>query len=70
MTPSSFKDNDFEVFIKPLPETKSYYEFEMNALNTGWDLFLPQALQARDGKPDNSWDIAGLKTAVATPGHA
>jgi hypothetical protein len=62
-----FKDNDFEVFIKPLPDTKSYYEFEMNALNTGWDLFLPKPY-SENGKPDNSWDIAGLKTAVAIQG--
>jgi hypothetical protein len=62
-----FKDNDFEVFIKPLPETESYYEFEMNALNTGWDLFLPKPY-SEGGKPDNGWDIAGLKTAVAVQG--
>jgi Carbohydrate family 9 binding domain-like len=62
-----FKDNDFEVFIKPLPETKSYYEFEVNALNTGWDLFLPKPY-SEDGKSDNGWDIAGLKTAVAIQG--
>ncbi len=62
-----FKDNDFEVFIKPLPGTESYYEFEMNALNTGWDLFLPKPY-SENGKPDNSWDIQGLKTAVAIEG--
>lgn len=62
-----FKDNDFEVFIKPLPETESYYEFEINALNTGWDLFLPKPYN-RGGKADNSWDIEGLKTAVAVQG--
>lgn len=62
-----FRDNDFEVFIKPLPETESYYEFEMNALNTGWDLFLPKPY-SENGKPDNSWDIEGLKTAVAVQG--
>jgi hypothetical protein len=62
-----FKDNDFEVFIKPLPETESYYEFEMNALNTGWDLFLPKPYNA-GGKADNTWDIAGLKTAAAMQG--
>jgi hypothetical protein len=62
-----FKDNDFEVFIKPLPETKSYYEFEMNALNTGWDLFLPKPY-SEGGKADDSWDIMGLKTAVAVQG--
>jgi hypothetical protein len=62
-----FKDNDFEVFIKPLPETDSYYEFEINALNTGWDLFLPKPYN-KGGKADDSWDIEGLKTAVAIQG--
>ena len=62
-----FHDNDFEVFIKPLPQTESYYEFEINALNTGWDLFLNKPYN-QGGKADNSWDIAGLKTAVAIQG--
>ena len=62
-----FHDDDFEVFIKPLPETASYYEFEMNALNTGWDLFLPKPYKL-GGKADNSWDIQGLKTAVSVQG--
>ena len=62
-----FKDNDFEVFIKPLPDSRSYYEFEINALNTGWDLFLPKPYN-EDGQPDNSWDIEGLKTAIAVQG--
>jgi hypothetical protein len=62
-----FRDNDFEVFLKPLPDTESYYEFEMNALNTGWDLFLNKPYN-HHGKADNSWDIEGLKTAVAIKG--
>ncbi len=62
-----FHDNDFEVFIKPLPDTESYYEFEMNALNTGWDLYLDKPYK-KHGKADNSWDIPGLKTAVAIQG--
>ncbi len=62
-----FHDNDFEVFVKPLPATPSYYEFEMNALNTGWDLYLSKPYKL-GGKADNSWDIAGLKTAVAVQG--
>lgn len=62
-----FHDNDFEVFIKPLPGTASYYEFEMNALNTGWDLFLNKPYR-EGGKADNSWDIPGVKTAVAVRG--
>jgi Carbohydrate family 9 binding domain-like len=62
-----FHDNDFEVFIKPLPETESYYEFEINAFNTGWDLFLNKPYN-QGGKADNSWNIDGLKTAVAIQG--
>ena len=34
-----FRDNDFEVFLNPSGDTLNYFEFEMNALNTGWDLF-------------------------------
>jgi hypothetical protein len=62
-----FRDNDFEVFLKPLPPTASYYEFEINALNTGWDLFLDKPYLA-GGKADNSWDIQGLRTAVSVQG--
>lgn len=62
-----FRDDDFEVFLKPLPATASYYEFEINALNTGWDLFLDKPYRL-DGKPDNSWDIQNLKTAIAVQG--
>ncbi len=35
-----FQDPDFEVFIDPDGDTHQYYEFEINALNTGWDLRL------------------------------
>ena len=35
-----FYDNDFEIFIDPDWDTHNYYEFEMNALNTEWDLLL------------------------------
>ena len=62
-----FKDNDFEVFLKPSPATPSYYEFEMNALNTGWDLYLPKPYRM-GGSADNSWNIANLRTAVAVQG--
>ena len=62
-----FYDNDFEVFIDPDGDTHEYYEFEMNAFNTGWDLFLVKAY--RDGGPAiNAWDIAGLETAVQVYG--
>lgn len=62
-----FHDNDFEVFLKPLADAPGYFEFEINALNTGWDLYLNKPYR-EGGKADNSWDIPGLKTAVAIQG--
>jgi hypothetical protein len=58
-----FQDNDFEVFIDPDGDNHQYYEIEINALNTEWDLRLVKPY--RDGGPAlNEWEIPGLKTAV------
>ena len=62
-----FHDNDFEVFVDPNGDTQEYFEFEMNALNTGWDLFLPKPYN-QGGKADNGWEIPGLRTAVSVRG--
>ena len=62
-----FHDNDFEVFIDPNGDTLEYYEFEINALNTGWDLFLDKPYRF-GGKARNSWEISGLRTAVHMDG--
>ena len=62
-----YHDNDFEVFIDPDGDTHEYYELELNALNTVWDLLLIKPY--RDGGPAvNAWDIRGLKTAVKVNG--
>lgn len=62
-----FRDNDFEVFIDPNGDNHEYYELEMNALNTVWDLFLK--IPYKDGgQALNTWDIVGLKTAVSVNG--
>ena len=62
-----YHDNDFEVFIDPDMDTHEYYELELNAFNTVWDLLLVKPY--RDGGPAvNAWDIQGLKTAVAVVG--
>ncbi len=62
-----FQDPDFEVFIDPNGDSHEYGEFEMNALNTGWDLFL--AKPYKDGvQADDSWEIPGLKTAAHVRG--
>ena len=58
-----YRDNDFEVFIDPDGDTHLYYEFEINAHGTEWDLLLPKPY--RDGGPYiNAWHIDGLQTAV------
>jgi hypothetical protein len=62
-----FRDNDFEVFLNPSGDGLKYFEFEINALNTSWDLFLPKPYKD-GGKADNSWEIPGLLTAVAMDG--
>jgi hypothetical protein len=62
-----FHDNDFEVFLNPTGDTHNYFEFEINALNTGWDLFLNKPYREQ-GRADNSWEIPGLRTAIAIDG--
>nr|WKN38280.1 carbohydrate-binding family 9-like protein [Tunicatimonas sp. TK19036] len=62
-----FYNNDFEIFIDPDGDTHNYLEFEMNALNTVWDLWLTKPY--RNGpKVIDAWDIQGLKTAVQING--
>jgi hypothetical protein len=62
-----FYNNDFEIFIDPDGDTHNYYELEINALNTVWDLFLTKPY--RNGtKVLDSWDIQGLKSAVKING--
>jgi hypothetical protein len=62
-----FYDNDFEVFIDPNGDNHEYYEFEMNARNTVWDLLLPKPYKDSGSAVDN-WNIEGLKTAVHVRG--
>ncbi len=62
-----FHDPDFEVFIDPDGDTRDYCEFEINALNTGWDLLLDKPYR-EGGQARNEWDIAGLRTAVHVDG--
>ncbi len=62
-----FHDNDFEVFIDPDGDNHEYYELEINALNTEWDLLLEKPY--RDGGPAvDAWEIPGLKTATHVNG--
>ena len=62
-----FYNNDFEVFIDPDGDTHEYYELELNALNTVWDLFLVKPYRNGGSVIDN-WDINGLQSAVHIQG--
>jgi hypothetical protein len=62
-----FQDNDFELFIDPVGDNHEYYELEVNALNTTWDLLLDKPYKD-GGKADNRWEFAGMKTAVHVDG--
>lgn len=63
-----YQDNDFEIFIDPNSDTHEYYEFEINALNTVWDLLL--TMPYRDGgRAVNAFDIQGLQTAIYIDGE-
>lgn len=62
-----YMDDDFEVFVDPDGDTHHYYELEINALGTEWDLLLVRPY--RDGGPAiHAWDIPGLRTAVHVDG--
>ncbi len=62
-----FYNNDFEIFIDPDGDTHDYYEYEMNALNTIWDLYLSKPYR-NQGKVLGGWDFKGLKSAVHIDG--
>jgi hypothetical protein len=63
-----FYNNDFEVFIDPDGDTHNYYELEINALNTAWDLFVSKPYRELNNVVLNDWDIIGLKSAIKVDG--
>lgn len=62
-----FYNNDFEIFWDPDGDTHNYYEFEINALHTIWDLFLTKPYRESNAAMD-SWDIRGAKSAIIVNG--
>jgi hypothetical protein len=62
-----FRDNDFEVFINPDGSNHNYYEYEMNALNTIWELTLDRPYRD-DGPVHLGTNMDGLKSAVHVDG--
>ena len=62
-----FYNNDFEIFIDPDGDTHNYIEFEVNVLNTIWDLYLTKPYRNK-GNILNNWNMKGLKSAVQVNG--
>jgi hypothetical protein len=62
-----FHNNDFEVFIDPDGDTFNYYELEVNALNTVWDLFITKPYREKNAVL-NDWTLTGLKSAIKVDG--
>lgn len=65
-----FYDPDFEIFIDPDGDTHNYLEYEMNALNTQWDLLLTKPYRddlVRNVALDN-WNFNGIKSGVFIDG--
>ena len=62
-----FHDNDFEIFIDPDGDRKMYYEIEVNAFGTIFDLLLEKTY--RDGGPArHEWLLPGMRHAVHLDG--
>jgi hypothetical protein len=62
-----FYDNDFEVFIDPDNDTHRYYEIEVNALNTIFDLFMSKPYR-NSGSAMFAYNTPGMKTAIHVQG--
>lgn len=62
-----YEDKNFEIFLDPDRDGRHYYEFEINALGTIWELSLPKPY--RDGGvPVLGCNIDGLRSAVHVRG--
>ena len=63
-----YYDNDFEIFLDPDGDTHYYYELEVNADETEWDLILLAPYHDHDKVALDSWDIPGLISKVNVDG--
>ncbi|WP_321438041.1 carbohydrate-binding family 9-like protein [uncultured Bacteroides sp.] len=62
-----YNDNDFEIFIDPDNNTHQYFEVEVNALNTIFDLFLSKPYR-NNSHELVGWNAEGMRTAVKIHG--
>jgi hypothetical protein len=62
-----YYDNDFEIFIDPDNDAKNYFEYEVNAKGTVFDLFLPHPYRHSSFALHN-WDFKGIKQKIKIDG--
>lgn len=62
-----YHENDFEVFIDPDGDNHDYFELEINALGTEWDLYLTRPYRDSGDALDH-WDMRGLTSAIGLSG--
>lgn len=59
-------ENDFEIFVDPDGDGENYFEFEFNAANTVFDLFLTRPYGDKRGTfVMHQWNAEGLENATA-----
>lgn len=58
------EDNNFEIFLDVNGDGRDYIEFQVNALNTVYDLYRPN----KAAPLQIPWNIEGLRTAVSVEG--
>ena len=64
-----YQEPDFEVFIDPNNDGQNYFEMEINAIGTRFDLFLTHPYRTATGTFVNiAWDAAGTKLATHVDG--
>ena len=62
---NTWNNDVFEVFLKPSVEKPAYYEFQVNALNTQFDCFIPRRGHVGRFKKDGEF---GIESAVKLRG--
>lgn len=62
-----YYDNDFELFFDPTGSTHAYFEIELNALGTVWDLLMTKPYRD-EGIPVYGFDVKGMKVGIHVDG--
>lgn len=63
-----YLDNDFEVFIDPDCDNHNYFELEVNAFKTIWDLILRKPYRDASDVAMNAYEMHGVKVGVDIQG--